>query len=514
MEGSKAMKVSRLWFFLVLGLTVVAGLLMPTAVQAAPPVVTSVTPNSGQQGQSLSVTITADNFTGASSVGFGAGITVDNFTVDGVTQITANITIDHYAIEGPRDVSVTVGGETGTLTNGFTVTQAPPTVSSVTPGSGIQGQSLPVTISGDYFIGATSVDFGPEITVSYTVNSETQISASLAIADHATVGTCNVSVTVGLLTGTLTDGFTVNQAPPVVNYVTPNIGVQGDSLPVIINGDYLEGVTAVDFGPGITVDNFTMGSYGLGDVQIGTGTYTVSYPFHTWWMDARTQSILLASEIGQAGQIYKVSLYCTGRPGQDLGHFYIRMQHTSMSYYSGSLFVNSGWTTVLHATNVDVDAWTVPGWVEFTLTTPFAYNGTDNLLIDYCYDNTYYTSYGYCRYTSTATCRTISEYTDSTYGNLLNDYSGDRQYWYNNVILGMDATDALVATITIDESAPLGLHDVTVTTPGGTTTLTDAFTVKQPPPVITSIAPNEALVGETCDVVITGEEFNGATGRT
>jgi hypothetical protein len=514
MEGSKAMKVSRLWFFLVLGLTVVAGLLMPTAVQAAPPPVTAVTPNQGQQGQTLAVTIIGDNLTGASSVSFGPEITVNGFT-PAATQISASITIDHYATEGTRDVSVTVGGETGTLINGFTVTQAPPIVNSVTPATGIQGQSLSVTISGDYFAVPATVDFGPEITVaSSAVDNATQISASLTIADYATVGTCNVTVTVGALTGTLTDGFTVDQAPPVVDSVTPDTGAQGQSLPVVVNGDYFDGVTAVDFGPGITVDNFTVGLFGLGDVQIGTGTYSVDFPFNTWWMDARTQSILLASEIGQAGHIYKVSLYCTGRPGQDLSHFYIRMQHTTMSSFSGSLFVNSGWTTVLHATNVNVSTWTEGGWVEFTLTTPFAYNGTDNLLIDYCYDNSYYTSDGYCRYTSTSTCRTITDYTDLPSGNLLDDYSGARQYWYNNVVLAMDSTDALVANITVDESAALGLRDVSVTTPGGTTVLPNAFTVIQPPPVIASISPSEGVVGETYDVTITGTDLNGATSVT
>ena len=65
------------------------------------------------------------------------------------------------------------------------------------------------------------------------------------------------------------------------------------------------------------------------------------------------------------------------------------MQHTAMSSFSSTSFVNSGWTTVLHATNVDKDAWTVPGWVEFEFTTPFDYDGVSNLLVDYCVDNSY-----------------------------------------------------------------------------------------------------------------------------
>ncbi|MCX6009282.1 MAG: VCBS repeat-containing protein [Chloroflexi bacterium] len=91
-----------------------------------PPTVTGVNPTSGVQGQTLAVTVTGTNFTGATAVSFGAGITVNSFTVNSATQITANITIDAGAAPGARDVSVTTPGGTGTLTGGFTVTAAPP----------------------------------------------------------------------------------------------------------------------------------------------------------------------------------------------------------------------------------------------------------------------------------------------------------------------------------------------------------------------------------------------------
>ena len=85
--------------------------------------VTSVAPNSGNQGQTLSsVVITGINLTGATAVSFGAGITVNSYTVNSATQITANITIAGAAATGARDVSVTTPGGTGTLTGGFTVT--------------------------------------------------------------------------------------------------------------------------------------------------------------------------------------------------------------------------------------------------------------------------------------------------------------------------------------------------------------------------------------------------------
>lgn len=96
------------------------------------PTVTSVTPNTGTRGQTLSPVITGTNFTGASAVSFGAGITVNSYTVNSATQITADITIAADATPGARDVSVTTPGGTGTLNNGFTVIQQTQSVTTAT----------------------------------------------------------------------------------------------------------------------------------------------------------------------------------------------------------------------------------------------------------------------------------------------------------------------------------------------------------------------------------------------
>ena len=91
------------------------------------PLVTSVNPNAGNQGQTLNgVIITGNQFTGATAVSFGAGITVNGFNTDNATQITANITIAAGATPGTRDVSVTTPEGTGIKTAGFTVNALPP----------------------------------------------------------------------------------------------------------------------------------------------------------------------------------------------------------------------------------------------------------------------------------------------------------------------------------------------------------------------------------------------------
>lgn len=94
-----------------------------TATVSLAPTITSVTPNQGNQGQTLDIVITGYQLNRVSAVSFGAGITVNSFTVNSPTQITANISIATNAAIGTRNVSVTTLGGTTTLAGGFTVNQ-------------------------------------------------------------------------------------------------------------------------------------------------------------------------------------------------------------------------------------------------------------------------------------------------------------------------------------------------------------------------------------------------------
>ncbi len=478
-------------------------------VNQAPPDVTSINPSQGAQGQTLGVTISGSYFTDASAVGFGAGITTNSFTVNGPTQITANVSIAAGAALGSRDVTVTTPGGSDALASGFTVLAAP-TVVSVNPAEADQGQTLSVTVTGTSFTGATAVGFGAGITVnSFTVDSDTQITAAISISGSAATGVRDVSVTRAGVTGALPGGFAVDQAPPIVGSAIPGEGILGQTENVTISGGYFTGATLVSFGPGITVNSFVVNpGTGTPEVQVGTGTAAQGYPFCTFYDDSRTQSILLAGEIGQPGQIRKLRLYCTQRPGQDLDHFYIRMQHTSMSSFPSTSYVNTGWTTVLHATNVDKDVWSVPGWIEFEFTTPFDYNGVDNLLVDYCIDNSAYTSSGTC-YSTTASSRTLYYRGDLGGGNALNRATGTLASWYNNVVLVMDG-DTIEADITVAAGATPGPRDVMVTTPEGSDTLENGFAVLGVPS-ITSLSQGQAIQGQTTSVIITGSNLFGAT---
>ncbi|HEY4817365.1 MAG TPA: galactose oxidase-like domain-containing protein [Candidatus Acidoferrum sp.] len=87
------------------------------------PAPTSVTPNSGSQGQLITVVIKGNNFQNQSACSFGAGTIVNSCVLNSPTQLTAAVSIGSTAVVGPRDVTVTSpDGQGGALIGGFSVT--------------------------------------------------------------------------------------------------------------------------------------------------------------------------------------------------------------------------------------------------------------------------------------------------------------------------------------------------------------------------------------------------------
>jgi hypothetical protein len=97
-----------------------------------------------------------------------------------------------------------------------------PTLTSINPNSGAQGQSAAVTLTGSGFASGATINLsGAGITVSgTTVVSSTSITASFAVAANAAPGAQNVTVTSG---GTTTNAvtFTVTGTAPSVSSTNP-----------------------------------------------------------------------------------------------------------------------------------------------------------------------------------------------------------------------------------------------------------------------------------------------------
>ena len=115
---------------------------------------------------------------------------------------------------------------------------------SVTIGPASGGTS--VTLTGTGFTGATAVHFGATAAASFTVNSDTSITA---VSSAASAGTVDITVTSagGTSATNPSDQFTFF-AIPVVSNLSPNSGPINGGTSVTITGENFTGVTAVFFG--------------------------------------------------------------------------------------------------------------------------------------------------------------------------------------------------------------------------------------------------------------------------
>lgn len=151
-------------------------------------------------------------------------------------------------------------------------------------------------------------------------------------------------------------------------------------------------------------------------LTVGAGTSAADYPLHATNDDARTQVIYLKNELGRASTIRSIALNVSTIPGQTLNNWTIRMKHTALSSFtSQSSWDTSGWTTVSRQNQ----AMSSTGWMEFILSTPFYYNGTNNLMVDFSFNNSSRTRSGHCAYTTASKSRRLYAAVNSTSGDPL-----------------------------------------------------------------------------------------------
>jgi hypothetical protein len=148
------------------------------------------------------------------------------------------------------------------------------------------------------------------------------------------------------------------------------------------------------------VANLTVTSGFIQPQHIGErySNYTTFLPLETNANDCRMQTIYLAGEIGTASTITGLALDVDVLP-LPMKSWTIRLKHTTLGQFpaSGNTWDNTGWTTV-YAKDTTINT---TGTVKFTFTTPFAYNGTDNLMVDFSFNNNSYGERGEVWYTYT-----------------------------------------------------------------------------------------------------------------
>ena len=415
---------------------------MPTGSPSRParPRLVAVSPVSGQQGQSLNVTVTGQ-FTsfvnGTTTADFGAGVTVNSVTVTSATTATVNISISPLASPGSRTITMTTGGQSASsLSAGsfFDVTPSAAAIAQISPASGRQAENLSVTITGintHFANGSTNIAVGNGITVtSVLVTSPTAVTANLSISPSAALGARAVTATTLGEVATLANAFTVSPGVPAIATVTPETGRQAETLTVTVAGQFtgfVDGTTTASFGSGITVNGVT-----VTDLTHATVNLTIT-PGAA--LGARTVVLTTGSQVAQLVGGFTVT------PGQP------------------TLFSISP-VTAVQGTNATV---TLNGaFTSFTsgVTTAFFGGG-------------------------------ISVGTVTVNGPTLAS-----------------------VPITIAPNAQTGLHNVTVTTGSQVVTLLNGFTVQPGEAAISTIDPNAGQRGITRDVSLTGVFTNWQAGVT
>jgi len=221
-----------------------------------------------------------------------------------------------------------------------------------------------------------------------------------------------------LSSGPFTATFTIPETPALDTFAWSAI-----SSPQAVDTPFLATITSKDqFGDTFTDFNSTanLSALVIGTNTLGAGTASWGFPFFTYWEDARSQVIYLQSELGAATTLRGLALDVTEIPPLALNNWTIRMKHTALSSYATATLdgPGTGWTTVLQ-TNTTVSE---TGWVWFLFTEPFDYNGEDNLMIDFAFNNSTWDTNGFVRVTD-GTARTVYAASDSDHGDPL-DWSG------------------------------------------------------------------------------------------
>jgi len=252
--------------------------------------IVGVDPPSGNQGETLQVTINGNGFDEGAAVSFGEGVQVIELVPTALrrsrqvralaqNRLVVVVQIDPGAALGSRAVTVTnPDGSTVTAPDAFLVTTAaePLRFNGVEPGSAKQGETVQVTLLGDGFLPGAVVSFGEGVQVqSASVGkrglkaascgvkrikalAETRLTVTLTVDPDAALGPRDVTVTLpDGRSATLNGAFEVltSAIPLVLDGVSPNSGKQGESLRVTLSGGGFVPGAEVDFGEGITVQN-------------------------------------------------------------------------------------------------------------------------------------------------------------------------------------------------------------------------------------------------------------------
>ena len=361
-------------------------------------------------------------------------VTIPSTVNAGATSITVNAVAGSYvAVTNNSSViyGVGVANSSGVATVNFT---------NAIPSSG----TLYVVVTRQQYqpyFGTVTVGGGGSTTY-YTVSASASPSNGGTVSgagSYASGATCT-------LTATPATGYEFTKWTKNGTQVSTNATY---SFTVSANATYVANFTEVS-----TPDPGT-----ATEITIGNGSSTNAYlPTYAYYNYSLTEQIYTAAEIGQAGTITSIS-FKVGNSKSTTRNVDLYLKHTTKTAFTSK----TGWEALsasdkVFSGNVTFNA---SGWTTITLSTPFVYNGTSNLIVGMD-DNTgsYVSSssnspkfYVY----STSANRALRIYNDNTNYNPSSpsSYSGSYVTSNNQIVIGMSGSGGgtQVNTYTITATA-------------------------------------------------------------
>ena len=472
----------------------------------ATPTVTAISPTAGPTGGNTTVVITGTGFSAANATGaVKFGVTVATYTINSNTQITAT---SPAGSAGTVDVTVTTpGGASATSAADQFTYVAAPTVTLISPTAGPTGGGTTVVITGTGFSAANAtgaVKFGAT-TTTYTINSNTQITAT---SPAASAGTYDITVATpgGTSATSAADQYTY-VAAPTVTAISPTAGPTGGGATVVITGTGFSAASAT------------------GAVKFGatTATYTIN---------SNTQ-ITATSPAGSAGTVDVRVATPGGTSATSAADQYTYVTAPTVTSISPTAGPTGGGTTVVitgtgfsaaNATGAvkfgaTVATYTINSNTQITATSPAASAGTYDITVATPGGTSATSAADQYMYVAAPTVTAISPTAGPTGGGMTVVITGTGFSAANAT--GAVKFGATVATYTINSNtqitatspaASAGTYDITVVTPGGTsaTSAADQYTYVTAP-TVTSISPTAGPTGGGTTVVITGTGFAAAS---
>lgn len=241
-------------------------------IAAATPVISSLSPTSGDTAGGTSITIVGVGFTGATSVLFGTAAAVVTSLTDTSIAVTAPT-----GLPGATRVTVTTpAGTSGPSSFTFIAPVPVPTLSGLAPSAGPIAGGTQVTVTGTGFTDSSSVSIGGTPATNVVVTSPTSL--TVTVPAHS-AGPVTVAVTTAGGTSTQAPTFAYAAAPTVTS-VSPKSGSTLGGTTATISGTNFTDASTVLFGgtfaTGVTYDRAAnrltavvpAGTAGVADVTV------------------------------------------------------------------------------------------------------------------------------------------------------------------------------------------------------------------------------------------------------